>query len=40
VAFADAGNFDTPILDPAPSLEVLRDPNHSSRVELPVLQNP
>jgi uncharacterized protein len=36
VAFADAGNFDTPILDPAPTLQVLRNNNHPSYVELPI----
>jgi putative CocE/NonD family hydrolase len=35
VAFADAGNFDTPILTPAPTLQLLRDAAHPSRVELP-----
>ena len=40
VAFADADNFDTPILTPAPTLQVLRDGNHPSYVELPVIQNP
>ncbi len=28
VAFADAGNFDTPVLDPAPTLQLLRDSTH------------
>jgi uncharacterized protein len=37
VAFADAGNFDTPVLDPAPTLQVLRDDGHPSCVELPVV---
>jgi putative CocE/NonD family hydrolase len=36
VAFADAGNFDTPILVPAPSLKLLRDSNHPSYIELPI----
>jgi putative CocE/NonD family hydrolase len=40
VAFADAGNFNTPILDPAPTLQVLRDANHPSYVELPIIQFP
>jgi uncharacterized protein len=39
LAFTDADNFDTPILDPAPTLQVLRDASHPSRVELPILQN-
>ncbi len=40
VAFADNGNFDTPILDPAPALKLLRDVAHPSFVELPVIQYP
>jgi putative CocE/NonD family hydrolase len=36
VAFADAGNFDTPILDPAPTLQLLRESTHPSYVELPI----
>ena len=40
VAFADAGNFDTPVLDPAPTLQILRDSGHPSYVELPVAANP
>jgi uncharacterized protein len=36
VAFADAGNFATPILDPAPTLQLLRDTSHPSYVELPI----
>jgi putative CocE/NonD family hydrolase len=36
VAFADAGNFDTPLLDPAPTVSVLRDSGHRSYVEMPV----
>ena len=38
VAFADAGNFDTPILNPAPALDLLRDAAHASYVEIPVIQ--
>ena len=38
VAFADAGNFDTPILDPAPTLQILRDMNHPSSVDIPIVQ--
>jgi len=37
VAFADAGNFDTPVLDPAPSVQLLRDAGHPSFVELPIV---
>ncbi len=36
IAFADSGNFDTPTLDPAPQLRLLRDSAHASYVELPV----
>jgi len=36
VTFADAGNFDTPILDPAPALQLLRDSSHPSCVDLPI----
>jgi putative CocE/NonD family hydrolase len=38
VAFADAGNFDTPILDPAPTLQLLRNATHPSYVELPIVK--
>jgi putative CocE/NonD family hydrolase len=40
VAFADAGNFDTPVLNPAPTLQLLRDANHPSNVEIPIFLNP
>ena len=40
VAFADAGNFDTPVLSPAPTVEVLRNTGHSSYVVLPIVQIP
>jgi putative CocE/NonD family hydrolase len=40
VAFADADNFDTPILNPAPALQIMRDVDHPSCVELPVLLSP
>jgi putative CocE/NonD family hydrolase len=36
VAFADAGNFDTPVLDPAPVVQMLREAGHSSYVEIPI----
>jgi hypothetical protein len=36
VAFADAGNFNTPILDPAPILHLLRENTHPSNVEIPI----
>jgi putative CocE/NonD family hydrolase len=38
VAFADSGNFATPIFNPAPQLRVLRDGSHASYVELPVVR--
>ena len=40
IAFADADNFDTPILNPAPKLHLLRDKNHPSFVQLPLVQSP
>jgi len=40
VAFADAGNFDTPILDPAPTIQLWRDVDCPSFVELPIVQYP
>jgi uncharacterized protein len=40
VAFADAGNFDTPVLTPAPTLQLFRDAGHSSFVDLPIVQLP
>ncbi len=38
VAFADSGNFDTPVLEPAPQVRMLREVTHASYVELPVRQ--
>jgi len=38
VVFADAGNFDTPILDPAPTIRLLREVDCPSFVELPIVQ--
>ncbi len=38
VAFADADNFDTPRLTPAPRLQLLRDVGHPSLIEIPVVQ--
>jgi putative CocE/NonD family hydrolase len=38
VAFADADNFETPVIDPAPRLHLLRDLNHPSFIQLPVVQ--
>ncbi len=40
IAFADADNFDTPILNPAPKLHFLRDKDHPSFIQLPVVQSP
>jgi putative CocE/NonD family hydrolase len=37
IAFADADNFDTPILDPAPTLKLLRNTSYPTYVELPVV---
>jgi putative CocE/NonD family hydrolase len=39
VAFADADNFDTPVIDPAPTVHLLRDKNHPSFMELPLLRS-
>lgn len=36
IAFADADSFDTPVLDPAPPVSLLRDATHPSFVEMPV----
>jgi putative CocE/NonD family hydrolase len=35
---ADADNFETPVLDPAPKLRLLRDKNHPSFIQLPIIQ--
>jgi uncharacterized protein len=35
LAFADADNFDTPVLEPVPILQLLRDAGHLSYVEIP-----
>lgn len=40
VAFADADNFDTPVLGPAPTLKLLRNNSFSTYIELPVVHNP
>ncbi|HVP80244.1 MAG TPA: CocE/NonD family hydrolase [Thermodesulfobacteriota bacterium] len=39
VAFADSDNFDTPVIDPAPKVHLLRDRNHPSSIQLPVVQS-
>jgi predicted acyl esterase len=40
LTFADAGNFTTPVLDPAPMVALLQDAEHPSFVDLPVVKNP
>jgi hypothetical protein len=40
ISFADDSNFDTPILDPAPTLNLLRNTSNPTYVELPVVDNP
>jgi putative CocE/NonD family hydrolase len=40
VAFADADNFDTAVLDPPPTLKLLRNARFPSYVELPVVHHP
>jgi putative CocE/NonD family hydrolase len=37
VAFADADNFETPVLNPAPKIHLLRDTAHASFIELPII---
>jgi len=39
IAFADADNFETPVIDPAPVVHLLRDKNHPSLIELPLLRS-
>jgi hypothetical protein len=38
VAFADGDNFETPVIDPPPKVQLLRDKNHPSFVQLPIVQ--
>jgi uncharacterized protein len=38
IAFADANNFEIPIIDPAPVVHLLRDNNHPSFIQLPLLR--
>ena len=38
VAFADADNFDTPVIDPAPVVHLLKGKNHPSFIALPLLR--
>ena len=40
IAFADAGNFTTPVLDPAPVVHLLQDTAHQSYIELPIVESP
>ena len=37
IAFADAGNFDTPVLNPAPRIRLWRDRNRPSCIDLPII---
>jgi len=39
VVCADADNFDTPVIDPPPKLQLLRGMNHPSFIQLPVAQS-
>jgi putative CocE/NonD family hydrolase len=38
ITFADADNFDTAVIDPAPQVQVLRDKNYPSFIDLPLLR--
>jgi uncharacterized protein len=38
ITCADADNFETPVLNPVPKLHLLRDGNHPSSIQLPVVQ--
>jgi len=40
VAFADAGNFVTPVVTPAPTVHILRDADHASFIEMPMVGQP
>ncbi|MFC2004818.1 CocE/NonD family hydrolase [Chloroflexota bacterium] len=40
IAFADDGNFDTPVLVPPPTLKLLRNTSYPTYVEMPVVGNP
>jgi predicted acyl esterase len=39
ITCADADNFETPSLEPAPEIRLLRDPAHASCVDLPVISH-
>jgi len=38
-AFTDADNFETPVIDPAPKIQLLRDMNHPSFIQLPMVES-
>jgi hypothetical protein len=38
-AFALAGSFDTPVIDPLPTVHLLRNPEYLSYVELSEIEN-
>jgi putative CocE/NonD family hydrolase len=38
ITFADADNFDTPVIDPSPQVQVLRDKEHPSFIQLPLIR--
>jgi putative CocE/NonD family hydrolase len=37
IAFSDADNFDTPTVDPAPTVHLLREKHHASNIRLPIV---
>jgi uncharacterized protein len=39
VALADADNFETPVVHPAPKIRLLRDKDHPSFIQLPLVQS-
>ena len=39
VACADTDNFDTPVINPAPIVHLLRDKHHASCIQLPVIRS-
>jgi putative CocE/NonD family hydrolase len=39
ITCADADNFETPVLDPAPKLHLLRDMDHPSSIQLPIVKS-
>jgi len=39
IACSDADNFETPLLEPAPEIRLLRDPSRASYVDLPVVRH-